>query len=175
MQTIVQRLLRSIALGAALALAGVVPRAEAAQSDTCALIPAAQASQILGAAVTEKNVNTHLARPGAAGMCNYSTGPMHGGFILLVVRLRVMNLAREVTSEKKQIRNTMNMLNITPKISDVSGLGNAAFLADCGGFMQLNVITNGAKIEIDRNARATKKVIAETEQLVRTALGRLRG
>jgi hypothetical protein len=175
MRTIAQTQLRSIALGVTLALAGVMPRAEAAQSNTCALIPAAEASQIIGSAVTERNVDTHRAGPRAAGICNYSTAPMQGGFILRVVHLRVMDLAREVASEKKQIRNSMSMLNITPKITDVSGLGNAAFLADCGGFMQLNVITNGDQIVIDRNARANKKVIAETEQLARTALSRLRG
>lgn len=174
MQKLVQRFLLSVGLGAMLALAGLAPRAEAAQPDACKLIAPAQASHILGAAVTVKKVDTHLAGPDAASMCRYTTGHLHGSFMLLAAHLRPPDLAREVASEKKQIHDeSMKMLKIAPKISDVSGLGDAAFLVDSGGFMQLHVFAHGDKIVINRNARATKKVVAETEQLARAALGGL--
>lgn len=174
MQTTVRRRVPSIGLAAALALTGLTLRAEAAQPDACALIAPAQASHILGTAVTAHKVDTHLAGPGAASMCNYSTGHMNSGFMLLAAHLKVPDLAHEVASEKKRIHDeSVKMLKIAPKISDVGGLGDAAFLVDSGGFLQLHVFAHGDKIVINRNARATKKVVAETEQLARAALGGL--
>jgi len=150
-------------------------QAAGSQPDACTLIDPAQAGRILGHPVAVHPVDTKLAGPGAASMCNYSSGHMRGGFMLLAARLSVTDLANEMASEKKEIRDeSMKALNITPKISDMSGLGDAAFLVDSGGFLQLHVFVHGNKIVINRNTKATPKVVDETEQLARAALARLK-
>lgn len=150
-------------------------RAAGNQPDACMLIDPAQAGRILGHPITVHPVDTKLASSGAASMCNYSSGHMRGGFMLLAAHLSVTDLAREMASEKKEIRDeSIKALNITPKISDVSGLGAAAFLVDSGGFLQLHIFAHGNKLVLNRNAKATPKVVNETEQLARAALARLK-
>ena len=108
-------------------------------------------------------------------MCNYSSGRMQGGFMLLAAHLSVVDLAHEVASEKKEIGDeSMKALKIKPKFEDVSGLGDAAFLVDSGGFLQLHIFAHGNKIVVNRNTKATKKAVDETEQLARAALARLK-
>jgi hypothetical protein len=170
-----RRRLRPIGLAVALALVSAAPHAEAAQPDACTLIAPARASHILGAAITVHKVDTSIAGPNAASMCRYASGHMGSSFMLLAAHLKVPNLAHEIASEKKRIRDeSVKMIKITPKISDVNGLGDAAFLVDSGGFLQLHVFAHGNKIVVNRTTRATKKVIAETKELARAALDGLK-
>jgi hypothetical protein len=170
-----RRDLRPIALTLACALVGLTANAQAAQPDACALIAPAQAGRILGTPVTAHMMDTSLAGPDAASMCRYAAKGGRGSFMLLAARLKVPNLAQEIASEKKQIRDeSVKMMKITPKITDISGLGDAAFLVDSGGYMQLHVFANGNKIVVNRNAQATDKVINEIKQLARSALARLK-
>jgi hypothetical protein len=163
--------------GLAIAIAGMTMlRAHAAgpQPDACSLIDAAQASKILSIPITVHPVDTSAAGPGAASMCRYSSGHIMGGFMVLAAHLAAPNLAREVASEKQRISSDTNpIMKTAPKITDVAGLGDAAFLVDAGSFLQLHVFAHGNKLVVNRTARATKEVIDQTEQLARVALGRL--
>lgn len=157
------------------ALAIHLIHAAESQLNACSLIGVAQASHITGSTITARAVNTSAAGPGAASMCHYSTGQVRGSFMLQVAHLKVADVAREMASEKRRISTEMmKMLKMTPKISDVSGLGDGAFLVDSNGSLQLHIFANGNKLVLTRNGRATKKAIDEIKQLAQLALSRLK-
>lgn len=170
--------LLALLTGGALAISGplILPaQADSAPLDACSLINAGQASRILGVKITVHALDTSAAGPNAATMCRYSSGRVSGGFMLLVARLRVADLAHEIASEKREIRSeTSKMMKTTPKITDVADLGDAAFLVDTGDFLQLHVFAHGNKLVVNRTVRATKTIIDQTEQLARVALARLK-
>jgi len=166
-----------LGLGTALVLAALPMRrihAAESQLNACSLISAAQASHVIGTTVTARAVDTSAAGPDAASMCHYSTGKVRSGFMLLAAHLKVADLTGEMASEKKRISTEMaKMLKITPKISDVTALGDGAFLVESSVSLQLHVFAHGNKLVLTRNGQATKKVIDETKQLARTALNHL--
>lgn len=165
-----------VVFGAGLALA--VPqtcRAAAQKLDACKLIDPVAAGKILGTKLTPTPIESRI--PGrAVSLCLYKGTPEHGGFMLLVAPLHVADLAREVAAEKKRIivdSPPPGVKMTEPKVRDLTGLGDAAFLVTVGNFLQIHVFAHDLKIVVNRNVKPTPSAIAETKKLVALALKNL--
>ena len=149
-------------------------KAAGAQIDACSLLSAQEAGAVLGVPMTQKAVDTSAAGPDAATMCHFSSTSSRQGYMLLASWLKVSDLAQEVESQKNEIRKDMQEhINVTPKIEDVSGLGDAAFLVEMTGDVQLHAFAKGAVIVVSRNVDATPENVAQLEKFARAALGHL--
>jgi hypothetical protein len=149
-------------------------KASGSQIDACSLLSAEQAGAALGVSMTQKAVDTSTAGPDAATMCHYSSPSFSQGYMLLASWLKVSDLAKEVDSQKTEIRQDFQKhINVTPKIVDVSDLGDAAFLVEMDGDLQLHAFAKGAVIVVDRNVNATPENIAQVEKFARAALSHL--
>lgn len=142
--------------------------------DTCQLISAAQASKILGTKITVHAVNTSTAGPGAGMMCRYAGGGIGGGFMLLAARVHYTNAAMEVARREKEALSHIPPGIPTPSFKNISGLGDAAYLAITPAYFQLNVLAHGTAIVINRNVAANTKSVNEAKHLARIALKRLK-
>lgn len=159
----------------ALALAFGVNGAHATpQPKACELIPAATASKILGKKVTAHAINSLLAGPDAASMCNYSTGKISGGFMLLAGRVHYTNAAQEIAVRKKEALSDTPPGMGKPVFMDVKGLGEAAYVVKMPGYFQLHVLDHGAAVVINMNHAADSTSIKHAKQLAQVALQHLR-
>jgi len=149
-------------------------KAAGSQIDACSLLSAQQAGAVIGASATRKPVDTSAAGPDAATMCHYSSPSFPQGYLLLASWLKVSDVAKEVDSQKTEIRQDMQQhLNVTPKIVDVKDMGNAAFLVEMDGALQLHAFAKGAVIVVSRNVSATAENVAQLEAFARAALSHL--
>lgn len=142
--------------------------------DACSLLSAQQAGAVLGVSVTRKPVDTSAAGPGAASMCNYSSASLPQSYMLLASRLKVSDLAKEVASQKAEISKDMQQnIHMTPKFADVKDVGDAAFLVEFAGTMQLHAFAKQAVIVVNRNVNATPENVAQLENFARAAVAHL--
>ena len=149
-------------------------KAAGSQIDACSLLSAEQAGAVLGVSITRKPVDTSAAGPDAATMCHYSSTSFPQGYMLLASWLKVSDLAKEVESQKSEIRQDMQQhLNVTPKIVGVKDMGDAAFLVEMDGALQLHAFAKGAVIVASRNVNATAENVAQLETFARAALSHL--
>jgi hypothetical protein len=149
-------------------------KAAASQIDACSLLSAQQAGAVVGVSMSQKPVDTSAVGPDAATMCSYSSTSLPQGYMLLAGWLKVSDLAKEVDSQKAEIRQSFQQhLNVTPKIVDVKDLGDAAFLVSMDGALQLHAFAKGAVIVVNRNVSATPENIAQLEKFTRAALNNL--
>ena len=144
--------------------------------DACTLVSATAAGRILGTRVTVKAVDTSAAGPDAASMCDYETGRIHGGFMLIAGRIHYTNAAAEVAYQKKTATNDVPPpgIDYKPTFVDVKGLGEAAYLLKVHGSFQLHVLNHGTAVIIAMLQNASPKLLAQSEQLARIALGNLK-
>jgi hypothetical protein len=148
--------------------------AAGSQIDACSLLSADQAGAVLGASVTRKPIDTSAAGPGASTMCHYASAGSPQGYLLQASWLKVSDLAKEVDSQKAEIsKDFQQHLNVTPKIVDVNGMGDAAFLVEMDGALQLHAFAKGAVIVASRNVSATPENLAQLEKFSRAALSHL--
>lgn len=143
--------------------------------DACKVVDLAQAQQVLGAKLTAKSI-TPSSAPKGVSMCNYSDGTVHGGFMLLTAPMHPDDLAAEVASEKKSILDSSASADASlpqPKIQDVSGLGDAAFLVTSDAYLQLHVIGHGVKLVFTRTVGPDPTAIANLEKLAKDVLAGL--
>lgn len=149
-------------------------KAAGSQIDACSLLSAKQAGAVLGASVTRKLVDTSAAGPDAATMCHYSSASSPQGYLMLASWLKVSDLAKEVNSQKAEISKSMQQhLNVTPKIVDVKDMGDAAFLVEMDGALQLHAFAKDAVIVVNRNVSASAENVAQLETFARAALSHL--
>jgi hypothetical protein len=64
--------------------------------------------------------------------------------------------------------------NIDVTEKDIAGLGDAAFVAYSGDFVQMLVYAGNNVIEVNRNTGGSDKVISETEKIAHMALDNLK-
>lgn len=149
--------------------------ASAAGLDACTLIGPHAAGEVLGVPVTTKTVDS-AGGGGAVSMCNYSDGTASGGFMLIAARLLDAGDPVGAADDQKAqiVADTKKNIGVEPKVEDMAGLGDAAFLVDMGGTMQLHVLAGDASIVIGRNVLASAKAVQQAEALARVALGNLR-
>ena len=89
-----------------------------------------------------------------------------------IVSLR--DLAKEIDSQKTEITQSMQQhLEVTPKIVDVNDMGDAAFLVEMDGSLQLHAFAKGAVIVASRNVSATPENLAQLEKFSRAARSHL--
>ncbi len=91
-------------------------------------------------AVTVKPVNTSAAGPNAASICNYGTGNLHGGFMLIARHIQYTDAAAEVTYQEKTAITDIPPGMGKPTFADVKGLGEAG--ATPGGLPSTTVAPN---------------------------------
>jgi hypothetical protein len=116
--------------------------------DACTLLSASQAAKILGAEVTSKPVDTSGAGPDAASICHYQTHQVRGGFTLLAGRVQYADPAAEMADRKKAEVSDLPPGIPTPTFSDVTGLGEAAYLAETPESVELHVLDHDAVIVV---------------------------
>ncbi len=157
------------------ALIAAPQAAIAAPIDACKLVDLPAARKVLGTTLSTKPVNVSASGTDTS-MCNYTDGTMHGGFMLLAAPLKVDNLADEVASQEKSIAEDSAPPGVKmpkPTISNVSGLGDAAFLVTIGDSLQIHAFAKNAVIVVSRNVKATPKEIAKSEKVARLAMTNL--
>lgn len=158
---------------AILALAAPIPGKAAGQPDACKLVDPASAAKLMGGSVTAKPIDTNAAGPDAASMCFYSAGNPAAGFMLLAAHLHPANLATEIARQKREVTASSappgtNMAK--PKITDVAGIGKAAFLVAMPGFLQVHAFASGAVIVVNQNRNATPDAISQAKAFARLAM-----
>ena len=135
---------------------------------------ATAAGRILGTKVTVKPVDTSAAGPDAASICDYETGTLHGGFMLLAGRIHYTDAAAEVAYQKKTAAGDVPPGMAKPTFTDVKGLGEAAYLLKAAGSFQLHVIAHGTAIVIGMLQNATPTAVTQSKQLARIAYSHLK-
>ncbi len=164
----------AIALGLTLSFTAAPSYAGSGRIDACTLVSATAAGRILGTRVTVKAVDTSAAGPGAASICDYDTGSLHGGFMLIAGRIHYTNAAAEVAYQKKTAAGDVPPGMAKPTFTDVKGLGEAAYLLKAAGSFQLHVLAHGAGVVISMLQDASPKTLAQSKKLARIALGNLK-
>ncbi|MEJ2566914.1 MAG: hypothetical protein P8173_00065 [Gammaproteobacteria bacterium] len=165
---------RWITIAAAVAGLGLVAVCRAgANMDACQLISAAQASKILGSAITSHPVNTSAAGPGAGSMCGFAGKGTGSGFMLITGRIHYTNAAQEVARRKKEALSDIPPGIPKPSFVNVTGLGDAAYLAKTSAYFQLHVLDHGNVIVINRNTTANTKTVREAKEIARAVLAHL--
>ncbi len=143
--------------------------------DACALVSTQEASSAAGTTVTQKALNPPTSSPDRASMCHYGTGKVSEGFMLLAAPLRKgVDRAHEIAAEKQSITADLkSQLGMTPKIEDLSGLGQAAFVVETPAFVQLHVFAGQAKLVFNMNGADTPRNVALARKLAAVAIGHL--
>lgn len=146
-----------------------------AKIDACKLITTDAASKVLGTTVKTKAIDTSSSGPGAASMCNYNDGTIHGGFMLIAGRFsRHLDMAKEAASEEKSaVKEWKQHAGGSPTVTDIKGLGEAAYLFKARSTTELHVLSHGASLVFVRTVDASPKVVKQTEALARLALANL--
>ncbi len=162
-----------IALGLTLTFAAA-SYAGSGKIDACKLVSATAAGRVLGTRVTVKAVDTSAAGSGAASICNYNTGSLHGGFMLLAGRIHYTDAAAEVAYQKQTATLDVPPGMAKPSFADVKGLGEAAYLLKARGSFQLHVLAHGTAIVISMLHDASPKALVQSKRLARIALGNLK-
>ncbi len=157
----------TIAVGLTLSFTVAPSYAGSGRINACKLVSAAAAGRILGTRVTVKPINTSAAEPDAASICDYDTGSLHGGVMLIAGRIHYTNAAAEVAYEKKTAANDVPPLGVDyqPTFVDVRGLGEAAYLLKVQGSFQLHVLAHGAGVVISMLQDANSKTLAQSKSL----------
>lgn len=146
---------------------------EARQIDACDLVSAAEAQEVLGTEVTTKPTDTSAAGPDAASMCSYQTGQVGGGFMLLAGRVRYDDASAEVANRKKEEVSDVPEGIPTPTFTDVSDLGEAAYLAETPQSLELHVLDHGAAIVLTMTRKPDAAAESLAERLAHFAVRRL--
>lgn len=147
-----------------------------AKIDACKVISPDAASKILGATIRTKTIDTSSAGPGAASMCNYNDGTIHGGFMLIAGRFsRNLDMAKEAASEEKSaVKEWKQHAGGSPTVTDIKGLGEAAYLFKAPSTTELHVFSHGTSLVLVRTVDASPTVVKQTEALARLALANLK-
>ena len=155
------------------ALGGCSGTAE--RPDACKLVDPAAAGKILGTTLTAKRIDTHLAGKNAASLCNYSSGRIKTSFLLIAAPLKAPNLAAEIARQKKSILGEKLPAGIPkPTISDVSGVGDGAFLVTMGPSLQLHAFAHGVSLVVSRNVTPSTDARDQTKQIAQLAIAGLK-
>jgi hypothetical protein len=164
----------AITLGLTLSFIATASYASSGKIDACKLVSVAAAGKILDTKVTTvKPVDTSAAEPDAASICNYETGRIHGGFILIAGRIRYTDAAAEVAYQEKTASSDVPPgMDYQPTFADIKGLGEAAYIVKARGSFQLHVLAHGTEIVIGMDV--SPKTVAQSKQLARIALGNLK-
>jgi len=149
------------------------PAANGGRINACQLVSVGEAQEALGAEVTTKPIDTSAAGPEAASMCSYQTGRVGGGFMLLAGPLQYDDAAAEVANRKKEAVSDVPAGIPTPTFKDVSDLGDAAYLAETPGSLELHVLDHGAVIVLTMNRKPDGAAESLAERLARFAIRRL--
>ena len=163
----------STAVGLTLVLAVTACFASGSKIDACKLVSATEASRVFGTRVTVKAVDTSAAGSGAASICNYNTGSLHGGFMLLAGRIHYTDAAAEVAYQKQAATLDIPPGMAKPSFTDVNGLGEAAYLLKTQGSFQLHVLAHGTAIVISMIHDANAKSVSQARALAAIALQHL--
>jgi|GEM_PF-2031879 len=147
--------------------------ADQGKIDACELVSAAEAGEVLGTDVTVKPIDTSAAGPDAASMCSYQTGQIGGGFMLLAGRVPYRDAAAEVADRKKEELSGVPAGIPEPTFTDVTGLGEAAYLAETPESLELHVLDHGAVIVVTLSRKPDTAAETLAEQLARVAVGNL--
>ncbi len=164
----------AIALGLTLIFTVTACSAGSSKIEACKLVSATAAGRILGTRVTVKAVDTAVAGSDVATICNYNTGSVHGGFMLIAGRIHYTDAAAEVAYQEKTATTDIppGTGKLTFSFTAVKGLGEAAYLAKMRGSFQLHVLAHGMAIVIAMDA--SPKAVARSKQLARIALGNIK-
>lgn len=140
--------------------------------DACSLIDATKASSIIGAQVMPKPVNNSASGGGGASICNFGTGKTNGGFMLLAGSIDMKKGASaEAEDQKAQIiADTKKNLGITPTIESIQDLGDAAYVVNMAGSVQLHVLSGNESLVISRTVPASAQIVDELKSLAKLAL-----
>jgi hypothetical protein len=164
----------AIALGLTLSINPAASYAGSGRIDACKLVSATAAGRILGARVTVKPIHPVGAGPDAASMCDYDTGSLRGGFMLIAGRIQYTDAAAEVAYQEKMATGDVPPGMDQPTFADVKSLGEAAYLLKAGGYFQLHVLAHGTAIVISMLRDTRPKALAQSKKLARIALGNLK-
>ena len=166
-----------IHLSALVAAAGVLamaagPALAAGAPDACKLVAPDLVTKIMGTPISAKPVD-HGGGTNVS-MCSYQGAAVGSGFMLIAAVLPKGDLAAEVASQKKTVADDAPPPGIEkPKVADVSGVGDAAFLVSSNVMVQLHVFARGDKLVISRNVPASPKAIAQEKQVAEAAIANL--
>ena len=164
---------RAVAALAACAI-GFAATCPAAGLDACRLISPARAGRILGTTITLHPVDTSAAGEDAGSMCRYAGKKPGSGFTLIAARIRYGDAADEVARQQNAARANLPPGFPKPSFSNISGLGEAAYLSISSGYFQLHVLSGGNSIVINRNADANAKSVAQARQIAQAVLERIK-
>ncbi len=155
-----------IAVGSTTALAAGAP-------DACKLVAPDLVGKIFGTPISAKSIDTHGGGADVS-MCAYQGAAIGSGFMLIAAVLPKSDLAAEVADQKKTVLNDTPPPGIEkPKVADVSGVGDAAFLVSSNVMVQLHVFARGDKLVISRNVPASPTAIAQEKQVAEAAIANL--
>lgn len=167
-----------VAIGLALVAVGSIPAGAAASApgkiDACKLLTAAEAGKIFGTSVTVKPIDTSAAGPDAASMCDYGTGEIGGGFMLLAGRDAYTDAKSEVANREKEAVSDLPPGIPTPTFEGVDGLGEAAYLAETPESLELHVLDHGVVVVVTMNRKPDASAVKLAEAVGGVALGNLR-
>jgi hypothetical protein len=149
------------------------PVANGGRINACELVSVGEAQEALGAEVTTKPIDTSAAGPEAASMCSYQTGHVGGGFMLLAGRLQYDDAAAEAANREKEAVSNLPPGIPTPTFKDVSGLGEAAYLAETPESLELHVLDHGSVIVLTMNRKPDGAAESLAERLAGFAIRRL--
>lgn len=147
--------------------------ADQATIDACTLVSAGEATKVLGVEVTIKPVDTSGAGPDAASICHYQTNQVGGGFTLLAGRVQYTDPAAEMADRKKAEVSDLPPGIPTPTFSDVTGLGESAYLAETPESVELHVLDHGVVIVVTLVGKPDAAAEDLAERLGRVAVQNL--
>ena len=160
------------AVSAGLLVFAAVPALAAGAPDACKLVAPDLVTKIMGTPISAKPVDHGGGND--VSMCSYQGATIGSGFMLIAAALPKGDLAAEVADQKKTVLNDTPPPGIEkPKVADVSGVGDAAFLVSSNVMVQLHVFAHGDKLVISRNVPASSKAIAEEKQVAQAAIANL--
>ena len=146
---------------------------KAAQIDACKLIDPAAAGKIVGTTLTVKKQDTSDS-PDNASICHFLGENFGTGFMLSVGQMNGSAAENAADAKKSVAEDFKDNANIDVTEKDISGLGDAAFVAYSGDFVQMLVYAGNNVIEVNRNTGGSDKVISETEKIAHMALDNLK-
>ena len=141
--------------------------------DACTLIGAARAGTLLGTSVTTRAVGPTATTTTDPSRCHYSTGALHGGFLLNVKRIEYSDAKAEARAQMRAAGKDAASFggSETAQLSD--GLGESAWLLTMADATQLNVLDHGVWLVINIDQPDAPAIRARLRKLAQAAIEHL--
>lgn len=141
--------------------------------DACALIGAARAGVLLGTAVSTRVVGPTATTPTDPSRCHYSTGSLHGGFLLNVKRIHYSDAKAEVRAQMRAAGKDAASFGANETAQLCDGPGEAAWLLTMADATQLNVLDHGVWLVINIDQPDAPAIRKRLRKLAQAAIDHL--